>query len=87
VPEIATTKIDGLRRYYGVTDPEGLAYFRVHEEADRVHRAAWREWLGNEEDGLEAGAKDLSNSQIMATAQVALNALWGALDAVQGAQP
>jgi pyrroloquinoline-quinone synthase len=34
VPEIATKKIEGLRRFYGVTDAEGLAYFAVHEEAE-----------------------------------------------------
>ncbi|MGH9811892.1 MAG: iron-containing redox enzyme family protein, partial [Candidatus Acidiferrales bacterium] len=33
VPEIATQKTDGLRRFYGVTEPRGLAYFAVHEEA------------------------------------------------------
>src|SRR6266852_6191053 len=45
VPEIATTKIDGLRKFYDVTQAEGLAYFEVHEEADKAHRAAWRGWL------------------------------------------
>jgi pyrroloquinoline-quinone synthase len=28
VPEIATTKIDGLRRHYGVITAKGLAYFK-----------------------------------------------------------
>jgi len=42
VPEIATTKIDGLKKFYGITGPKGLAYFEVHEEADKAHRAAWR---------------------------------------------
>ncbi len=37
VPEIATTKIDGLKKFYGVTQPEGLAYFAVHEEADKMN--------------------------------------------------
>jgi pyrroloquinoline-quinone synthase len=87
VPEIATTKIDGLRRYYGVTEPEGLAYFEVHEEADKVHRAAWRSWLETDEDGFEGADKDFSKSPVVATAQVALDALWGALDAVEGARP
>src|SRR3990172_7798585 len=45
VPEIAAKKIDGLRRFYGVSEPKGLAYFAVHEEADLRHRAAWRRWL------------------------------------------
>ena len=77
VPEIATQKMDGLRRFYGVTEAKGLAYFAVHEEADVRHRTAWRAWLAANSNGNEAG--------ILATAHEALRALWGALDAVQGA--
>jgi pyrroloquinoline-quinone synthase len=85
VPEIATTKIDGLRRYYGVTKPEGLAYFRVHEEADKVHRAAWRRWLQECGDDSPRLRSDGRAGQILSTAERALSALWGALDAVQTA--
>ena len=74
VPEIATTKIDGLKKFYGVTQPEGLEYFAVHEEADKAHRAAWRGWLEEHASGDE--------DEIVGTAQEALDALWGALDAV-----
>ena len=35
VPEIASTKIDGLKKFYGINQPEALAYFTVHEQADR----------------------------------------------------
>jgi pyrroloquinoline-quinone synthase len=78
VPEIATTKIEGLRKFYGFEDPEGLAYFTVHEEADKAHRAAWRSWLEEHADGNE--------DEIVATAQEALDALWGALDGVHCAK-
>jgi len=74
VPEIATTKIEGLKTFYGITNPEALAYFTVHEEADKAHRAAWRNWLEQHADG--------DSDEIMATTDNALNALWGALDAV-----
>jgi len=74
VPEIATTKIDGLKNFYGVTQSEGLAYFTVHEEADKAHRAAWRGWLEEHADGNE--------EEILATTNEVLDALWGALDAV-----
>src|SRR5580693_6844294 len=75
VPEISATKIDGLKKFYGVDRPEALAYFSVHEEADKAHRAAWRAWL-------EEHATDASEDEIVATAHDALNALWGALVAV-----
>ena len=38
VPEIATTKIDGLKKFYGVQDEKGLEFFTVHETADVWHR-------------------------------------------------
>jgi pyrroloquinoline-quinone synthase len=74
VPEIATTKIDGLKKFYNITQPEALAYFEVHEEADKAHRAAWRNWLA--ENATE------NHEEILATTNEALDALWGALDAV-----
>src|SRR6516162_1787020 len=74
VPEIATTKIAGLRKFYGINSQKGLAYFAVHEEADKGHRAAWRGWLEEHAQGVE--------EEILATTNQALDALWGALDAV-----
>ncbi len=74
VPEVATQKINGLRRFYGVTEPRGLRYFAVHEEADVRHRAAWRQWL-------EAQPAEEADEALRA-GEEALRALWGALDAV-----
>ena len=74
VPEIATQKIAGLQRFYGVSDPKGLAYFAVHQEADVRHRAAWREWLDQDADS--------STESVLKTSEEALRALWGTLDAV-----
>src|SRR3974390_1505178 len=31
VPEIASTKIDGLRKFYGVSSAKALAYFTIHK--------------------------------------------------------
>jgi len=76
VPEIATTKIDGMKKFYGVTSAKGLAYFTVHEEADKTHREAWRNWL---EQHVHAANDE---EEILATTNQALDALWGALDAV-----
>ncbi|MFZ0784407.1 MAG: CADD family putative folate metabolism protein [Candidatus Acidiferrales bacterium] len=74
VPEIATQKISGLKRFYDINDPRALAYFGVHEEADVRHRAAWREWL--------ASQKDTDTFGVLCAAERILKALWGALDAV-----
>jgi pyrroloquinoline-quinone synthase len=74
VPEIATQKISGLKKFYDITEPRALAYFAVHEEADVRHRAAWRAWLADQtsEDQFE----------VLCAAERSLKALWGALDAV-----
>jgi pyrroloquinoline-quinone synthase len=79
VPEISTIKVEGLRRHYGVNTTEGLAYFKVHEEADRVHRAAWRRWLGDRGNVSVGPKNEVDEGQILATARNALVALWGAL--------
>ena len=77
VPEIAATKIDGLHRFYGITGSKGTMYFSVHEEADKAHREAWRNWLAQ-----NASTDNVSEDQVFASANEALTALWGALDAV-----
>jgi pyrroloquinoline-quinone synthase len=74
VPEIASQKISGLRRFYGITEPRALAYFAVHEEADVRHRAAWRDWLVRQ--------KNVDTVGVLCAAERGLKALWGALDAV-----
>src|ERR1051326_8700155 len=35
IPAVAESKIEGLRKFYGIDTPNGLAYFRVHIEADK----------------------------------------------------
>jgi len=39
IPEIAETKIQGLKKFYGVNSKEGLEFFEAHKEADIYHRA------------------------------------------------
>jgi len=79
VPEIAATKIEGLKKFYGLNSKEGLAYFEVHEEADKAHREAWRHWLLEHAEGSE--------EEILATTKEALDSLWGLLTAVHRAAP
>jgi pyrroloquinoline-quinone synthase len=74
VPEVSGKKIEGLEKFYGVTGEEGTRYFAVHEEADVRHRAAWRRWLESRPAG--------DAPEMLAAAEEALDALWGALDAV-----
>src|SRR5215470_12647912 len=45
IPVICESKIDGLKKHYGFTDPKHYEYFSVHIEADRQHSASEREML------------------------------------------
>jgi pyrroloquinoline-quinone synthase len=47
LPEVSHTKIEGLTKHYGVSTSDGLAFFRVHEEADQVHRQTERDMLAS----------------------------------------
>ena len=40
IPEVAETKIQGLKEHYGINDAEALSFFEVHKEADIHHRKA-----------------------------------------------
>jgi pyrroloquinoline-quinone synthase len=75
IPAVAASKIDGLRRFYGIASPEALAYFVVHEEADREHSATERRLLEQHVSEANAGAVQHASAQ-------ALEALWEMLSGV-----
>jgi pyrroloquinoline-quinone synthase len=75
IPAVATSKIDGLRRFHGIDNPQALAYFVVHEQADREHSAVERRLLEEHvSDGNATAVRD-------ASARV-LDALWEMLSGV-----
>lgn len=47
LPEISRSKIDGLKKHYGIEGGDGTKYFELHEEADVRHAALWREMLAS----------------------------------------
>jgi pyrroloquinoline-quinone synthase len=69
VPEIAKLKIEGLKARYNISEPEVLAFFSVHESADRFHSEACADLLKklNSEDqalaiqAVESSLKSLWN--------------------------
>ena len=46
IPAICESKIDGLKKHYGFSDPKHYEYFSVHIEADREHSEAEQKLLG-----------------------------------------
>ena len=45
LPKISRSKIDGLKKFYGIDSEDGTKYFEVHEEVDVRHAQLWREIL------------------------------------------
>ncbi|MCH7562065.1 MAG: iron-containing redox enzyme family protein [Thaumarchaeota archaeon] len=45
IPKISQTKLDGLTKFYGITNDEATEYFKLHTEADIRHTASWRNIL------------------------------------------
>ena len=75
VPQVATSKIDGLKKHFDVTDPRALKFFVVHGVLDVEHSGAEREMLG--ELCIDADPAPVED----ATAK-ALDAWWNFLSAV-----
>ncbi len=75
IPAICESKIDGLKKHYGFTDPKGYEYFSVHIEADKEHSATERELLGNY-------VADENADTVRASANRVLDALWEMLSGV-----
>jgi len=75
IPAICESKIDGLKKYYGFTEPKHYEYFTVHIEADREHSSVERALLGDQLD-------DQNFKSVKASANRVLDALWEMLSSV-----
>ena len=73
IPEIAETKIRGLKKFYGVTTKEGLEFFEAHKAADVIHRKECEKLL----DALTEEEKDKAEKASMLTARYLWNFLSG----------
>jgi len=76
IPEIAETKIRGLKNHYGVTSKEGLEFFEVHKAADVYHREACEKLL----DGLSPDEQKKAETSALSTAKYLWNFLSGIAD-------
>ena len=73
IPEIAETKIRGLKKFYGVTSKEGLEFFEAHKAADVIHRKECEKLL----DALSEEEKDKAEKASVLTARYLWNFLSG----------
>jgi len=75
MPAICESKIDGLKKYYGFSNPKHYEYFSVHIEADREHSATERKMLGE-----YIGKQNVES--VRAAVNRILGALWDMLSGV-----
>ena len=73
IPEIAETKIQGLKKFYGVSSNEGLEFFEAHKSADVIHRAECEKLL----DGLSKEEQVKAETASLLTARYLWNFLSG----------
>ena len=73
IPEIAETKIRGLKNFYGVTSKEGLEFFEAHKAADVIHRKECEKLL----DALTEEEKEKAEKASVLTARYLWNFLSG----------
>jgi pyrroloquinoline-quinone synthase len=76
IPAVAAVKIEGLKRFYGIADEDGLRFFTVHRELDPYHAQAVAAVIGRH----DAGAED--SGVALEAGRVALKAVWGMLDSI-----
>jgi pyrroloquinoline-quinone synthase len=75
VPSVSEKKIEGLKKYYGFSNPAGYKYFTVHIEADREHAAVEAAQIGQLVDGSQRAAALDAVGEVLA-------GLYGLLSAV-----
>jgi pyrroloquinoline-quinone synthase len=50
LPKISETKLDGLVKFYGITDNESNEYFKIHKEIDIYHSKIWENIIKESSD-------------------------------------
>ena len=73
IPEIADTKIKGLKKFYGVNSKEGLEFFETHKKADVYHRVECEKLL----DSLSKEEQSAAEKAALSTAKYIWNFLSG----------
>ena len=76
IPAVASAKIDGLKRFYGIDEERGVAFFRVHEHADVWHAQTDAQLIEKH------CVSDTDAAVAINAGRRTLDALWSALDSM-----
>jgi len=79
IPEVAQTKREGLKDFYGIADERAVSFFRVHESIDVLHQDSEMQIL---KDQCRTVAEQ---ERAVESAREAAKALWSFLDGVTAA--
>ncbi len=79
IPDVSRAKREGLKAFYDLDSERGVAFFRVHEQADIIHQTVEREVL------TALCVTPELQERAIAAADKAAQALWHFLDGVQNA--
>ncbi len=78
VPQVSRAKIDGLKTFYGISAPEAVKFFTVHEEADIFHSQSERQLIGR-------NTPEKLRPEVETAARETADALWNFLTGIQEA--
>lgn len=76
IPEVAKTKREGLKAFYGVDDPRTVSFFTAHEGADLVHRQIEMKILSDRCD------TDIACEETVSAARESARSLWDFLTGI-----
>jgi pyrroloquinoline-quinone synthase len=79
IPDVARTKREGLRTFYGIEDERAVSFFRVHEGIDVLHQQIEKKALS------EKCMNDDEQRRAIEVAKESAKALWSFLDGVTAA--
>jgi pyrroloquinoline-quinone synthase len=76
IPEVARTKREGLKNFYGISDERAVSFFTVHESIDILHQKIEMQMLKRQCQTPDERARTIS------AAREAAKALWKFLDGI-----
>ena len=76
IPEVAKTKREGLKSFYGIDSERAVSFFRVHEDIDVLHNQIEKQILTEKCQTAD------QQRRAIATARESAKALWSFLDGV-----
>ena len=79
IPEVARTKREGLKDFYGIEDERAVSFFRVHEGIDVLHQQTEKQILGEKCKTAD------EQKRAVGVAKESAKALWAFLDGVTAA--